>query len=231
MRKDTKDLDRVFHAVYAIYFLRYWRQHLADNKIKREHFITQTSFEGLEMNLVLLVKLIEIGKIHLLWEISTQNNENFFRTIRSFSPMESMMATCSLKGFMSKVHRIQIEKKLIKEIEEKFDWKKNESSENPQNEIYSIEDIDNEIKKAIQKAQCEAKSLRIQSNSFDLNKFISKVDFEITLTENDTFNDDFLDIDNDCINLSALEENDNVENIENIIVKDIELLNDYSCEY
>lgn len=223
VNEDTNDLDRIFHAVFAVYFLRIWRQFLINNKMNKQHFITQSAFEGLEIDLVLLVRLIVIEKIVHLPDICTQHLEKFFRKVRSFSPMESMMATCSLKGFISKVHRIQLEGILLSKFEESF-WKKNvKVNVQVHQEKFSNELLDCTMKKAMKQADDEAAKLGIICDKVDIESFFSSRYASQNDNDDDpyAYDEDFLNATGAQIDLSSIDDI-NLETIEDLTVESIQ---------
>lgn len=234
--ENTSDLDRIFHAVFVVYFLRIWRQYLKDKKIVKQHFITQPSFEGLEIDLVLLVRLIILHKVHELPDISTQHLEKYFRKVRSFSPMESMMATCSLKGFMTKSHRIQLEAILLNKFKETFGVKVNDVNLVNEREKISEYLLDCTLKKAIKQAKDEAAKLGMTCEKIELESFFS-TNYAPVIEEEDESNvsEDFLDVANAPIDVSLMEdenhETDEVLSIENIQYPDIQSSNIYLFFY
>lgn len=224
---DTSDVDRIFHSVFVVYFLRIWRQFLKDKNIKKQHFITQPSFEGLEIDLILLVRLIIIGKVDQMPDVCTQHLENFFRKVRSFSPMESMMATCSLKGFMSKVHRIQLEEILLNKFSENFGKKRTEVDLDAHIQTKIADDlIDSTMKKAIDRATEEAAKLGMMCSNIELESFfpLKHVPHDEKVDDNYDHEEDYLDSANDQIDLASMEISSD-ESVENLNIASIEYLN------
>lgn len=89
-----------------------------------DHFLTLNSWEGLELNLILLLKLALDDKAENIYFFNSQINEAFFRLLRSYTGMESMVVNCSMKGFISRVHRIQLEEIIMKELEDQLKFPK-----------------------------------------------------------------------------------------------------------
>ena len=53
---------RIFHAVYVVQFLRIWRQWLHDNSLSEKSFVTKNAWDGLEIDLILLIKMAMLNK-------------------------------------------------------------------------------------------------------------------------------------------------------------------------
>jgi hypothetical protein len=122
--EETSVRERIFHAVFVVYFIRIWRQWLHNNKVSTKHFMTQNSWEGLELNLILLIKLSLENKAENIYFFNSQINEAFFRLLRSYTGMESMIVNCSMKGFISRVHRLQLEEILMRELGDTLEFPK-----------------------------------------------------------------------------------------------------------
>lgn len=221
VNEDTSDLDRIFHAIYVVYFLRIWRQFLKDKKISKKHFITQPSYEGLEIDLVLLVRLIIIEKIDLMPEICTQLLEKFFRKIRSYSPMESLMATCSLKGFMSKLNRIQLEEILLEIFKKKYENNRGEPKIQQRTKL-STHLVDSTMKRAINRATEDSAKLGMTCEDIELERFFS-TNFTVQ-NENEVdygHKKDYLNAENDQIDLTLMDDFGH-ETVENLNMASIE---------
>ena len=89
--------DRIFNAIYMLSFIRLWRGHIIDKKLSMERFITQNCFEGIEMDCLLIIKLILDNRGENISENSSQQCESFFRRIRSLTGVESTIVNCTPK--------------------------------------------------------------------------------------------------------------------------------------
>lgn len=215
--EDTTVQEKIFHAVFAIHFIRTWRQWLHDSKISIQHFMTQNSWDGLELNLILLLKLALENKAENIYLFNSQNNEAFFRLLRSYTGMESMVVNCSMKSFISRVHKLQIEEQLMHELdcdgEIKFPKLLNREKHVPKAKAnlsrVQIEDI---CQSAINMASNEAHQIGMVVGELKIDLFLKK----LTITtennadnENDTDNDmreDFLNSANDFYNEANIDE-------------------------
>lgn len=231
VKKDTSDIDRIYYSVFVIYFLRIWRQYQMNNGISKKHFITQTSYEGLEINLILVVRLIITKRLKFLPEISTQENEEFFRKVRSYSPTESIMASCSLKGVMTKMHRIQLEDILLKDIKKSLNINDSHLKKNAKSSLFlSDMDIEFNMKRAVNDAIVECNKLEIYCEHIYLDSFFNPI-HENDEEENYEVDEDFLNSENPFFDVNILNEEDEEENLENIHGTEIYPLNEYSCKF
>lgn len=116
VNEDSSVRQRIFHAVYAVHFIRIWRQWLHNNNISTKHFMTKNSWEGLEINLILLLQFSLENKSENIYFHNSQVNESFFRLLRSYTGMENMVVNVSMKGFISRVHKIELEEFLMSDL-------------------------------------------------------------------------------------------------------------------
>lgn len=118
---DTAVLDRVYHLTFCVQFCRIWRHHLEinDKNDVFKRFITQNVFEGLELCLMFLLKLVSDSKAHSIHELTSQENESFFRRLRSIKGVESTITTCTMKEFSGIAHNINIEEQIMAEFHNK----------------------------------------------------------------------------------------------------------------
>jgi hypothetical protein len=182
--------DRVFNAVYVVQFLRIWRQWLYDNKLSaKAHFITTNSWEGLEINLVWLLKMIKNSTADKIFEHSSQNCEKTFRKIRSYTGVESTVVNCTMKGFISRIHKIDLCEKIMSDLEDELEFpsssKKRKTFSNektlPSNGLMLI--IGNAISEAIRKASL----LGMRCDKIELYRFLKPMKEDETVSED---NDD-----------------------------------------
>lgn len=191
---DTTDYERIKHAVYAITFIRIWGQYLLDEEISTKHFITSNALHCLEVNLLLLIKLVKSNKLQYIHLISSQNNESFFRCVRSYTGTESMAVNASMKGFISKIQRIQIEEKLMHDLKEDFYFTKLESRDKKlrlKNEVLTEQEIKEAIEVGMNEAKDACTALGMDRRNVDLRKIL-KIQ-NIIFNEDEEFDDDFLD--------------------------------------
>lgn len=91
--------DRIYNGFYAVCFIRIWRQWLYENQIPLKHFTSQNAWEGLEMLIVLLIKLSLENNAKNISILSSQDVEAFFRKLRSYTGIESTVVNVSMKSF------------------------------------------------------------------------------------------------------------------------------------
>lgn len=216
--QETTVQERIFHAVYSIHFIRIWRQWLHNSKISVNHFITQNSWEGLELNLILLIKLALENNAENIYFFNSQENESFFRLLRSYTGMESMVVNCSMKGFISRVHKLQLEELLMQELgnDKKLLFPKLLSREkhiSKSKANLSREQIEEICQSAINMANNESSQIGMTVSAIQLENFLKKADNFLEINPNEDENDpedeiqeDFLNSANDVINEQNLNE-------------------------
>lgn len=211
--EETSVADRIFNAVFAVYFIRIWRQWLFNSETSVDHFLTQNAWEGLELNLILLIKLAIENNAENIYFFNSQNNESFFRLLRSFTGMESMVVNCSLKSFISRVHRIQLEEILMAELSknEKFTFPKLISREKHQRKPkanLSKEEIEELIRKGMDHATEKAKQIGMVCDKIELERFLKVVNIVIPdeVNNENTDEEDFLGASQDVPNNENLDE-------------------------
>lgn len=175
---DTLVRDRLFYAVYTIYFLRIWRTWLLQKKYNANNFITQNAYECLETNLVLLISLIRDGKAENIHELCSQVCEETFRTLRSYSGMESTIVNCTMFGFRSRLHKIDFENKVMYAHSDSIQFPKLLSRKSivPKNpEILTDAEVESIVQKAIDMAFQKSYLLGMKCKTITLEKFVKKV--------------------------------------------------------
>lgn len=234
----TTVADRIFHGVYAVMFLRIWRQWLHDKKFSVCHFTSQNSWEGLEMLLVLLIKLAQENKAENIHLLNSQECEAFFRKLRSYTGVESMIVNCSMKGFMTRNHRIQIDEKLMFDLKERFIFPKLLAREkrrtNPKGNLRTSQ-IHQIIETAMKTAYDITKSLNMSVKKIELEKFLKPVSIDSDMRQEPSSDEeiipDFLGSENDEINIDILNEDSvdrNGSEISTLVLQNIELTNESS---
>jgi hypothetical protein len=229
--EETSVFDRIVNAVFAVYFIRIWRQYLNDNKISVNHFLTLNVWEGLELNLILLIKLALDNKAENIYFMNSQLNESFFRLLRSFTGMENLVVNCSMKGFISRLHRIQLEDFLMTELskEGKITFPKLVSREKHKktpkanlNENEIKEAVDDGIKLAIQKASQVGMNVeKLQSEQF-LKPVQPDIRIETSYEPDDDLEtEDFLRTDLDEFQSQNLNDDDTPDEIETFSLQDL----------
>lgn len=227
VNEDTSNYDRVKHAVFSTAFVRIWAQFLINEGISFKHFITNNAFECLELNLILLIKLLKANMLHYIHILSSQNNESFFRCVRSYTGIESMAVNASMNSFISKTQRIQVEEKLMSDLKENISFSKIISREKKQKiKIETLLDV--EIKEAIElglkQAQDECSKLGMNCRKIDVRSILKIPD--VAFEEGEDSDDDFLEITDEDVDIDGLIE----ENIENISVGNMQFTNKRSSE-
>lgn len=171
---ETATLDRLKYAVFGVYFIRYWRQFCEDKKISLSHFITKNTWDGLEMNLAMLIRLILDKEAHNIYQHNSQNNEAYFRKARSYSPVGSTMVNFDAHEFQQRAHKIAYEEKIYRDLPDiSFpSHEKKLSLPIRQPEEFTTEEIEQTIATGISIAQEKASLVGMQNFNVELYKFL-----------------------------------------------------------
>ncbi|KAG5683116.1 hypothetical protein PVAND_012417 [Polypedilum vanderplanki] len=140
---DTSTKERIENAFYITHFLRLWQEDLKQKRISKKHFITYNAYCGLELNLIYLVSLIQQRKLPFIFMLSSQINESFFRLLRSLTGMESIIVNSTVKGFISRLHNMQLEEIIMMDLGDKISFPK--LLKRHQQDILIQEELTNEI--------------------------------------------------------------------------------------
>lgn len=180
IKEDTEVAERIFNAVYVVYFIRNWRQWLHESKVSTKHFLTLNSWEGLEINLVLLVKMVLLNKSENIYLWNSQIVESFFRQLRSYTGIESTIVSCTVKEFTSRVNKMQIEEILMQELSRRHDLKfpkiiQREKILNKQKANLSLERINEIFLQAMDSAAQDSSKLGMNCNSLTPENFLKPV--------------------------------------------------------
>lgn len=115
---ETSTSERLFNAIYLAFFVRLWRSDLKKNKISMNCFITQSCFEGIEMNIVWLLRLIIDKRVQSVAENSSQQCESEFRHIRSLTGVQNSQINCTSRLLMSRLHKIELAEKIMFDLKD-----------------------------------------------------------------------------------------------------------------
>lgn len=124
---------------------------------------------------VVLIKLASENRAENIFLMNSQVVESFFRQLRSLSGTESMMVNWTMKGFISKVHRVQIDEKLMNEFKEFYIVPKiiaREKRQHKSKEYLSTIQLENIVKTAVDFATQKALQLGMVCTSRDLTPFL-----------------------------------------------------------
>ncbi|KAL7014186.1 hypothetical protein ACKWTF_015791 [Chironomus riparius] len=193
IEKETDPLNRLYHAYYAVSFIRRWRTDL-DNKSCGD-FITSNVWTCVELNFVFLLSLIlkELGHIIIIW--NSQPCEELFRTLRSLSSFGLTEINFSSLEVLEKINRIQILHDIAFDLRENFVLPENEkiksdsliSNDVP---VYypSIEECKTVLDKASKDAEQMCKTLKMKkieecNPEMYLNPFVSRPNNQQTFHE------------------------------------------------
>lgn len=193
----TPSLERLKYAVDAPYFIRYWKASCQENEVPKANFITKNSWDGLEINLAMMLRLIIDREAHNIHQQTSQNCEGFFRKERSFSSLGSTMTNFDALCFTKRAHKIAYEEKIYNDLDDitfpKLD--KRGSAPMRQPEEYDDDDIKEAISSGIMMAQNRALSCGITNFDIDLSNFLkppknSKKDKNEMITVDDDDDDE-----------------------------------------
>lgn len=106
--------ERIYDIWYTIFFLRLWRQWLAENGYSiNQNFITSNAYTCIELNgygiLLLLEKCRKYNtpNLFLPWLYSSQPCESNFRQTRSMTSTYSTVVNFSMNEMIKRLNRIQ----------------------------------------------------------------------------------------------------------------------------
>lgn len=237
---DLTALQRVFRIWYAVYFVRFWKDWLIQNKLSVEdNFITLNAAFCIELNAHELIKVIiycrrnNCSDAFLPPVFNSQWNERFFRKLRSMSSTYSTIVNFSVLQSLYRVKRADFlleSETILKNGTRKHAQSGNQlSSEMPDDD--SITDM---IECAMYNAMTDLNSLGIQCSEH-VGCLVQPVDLAMrneierqSCTKNTSENDntDFKEHHDDITG------DDIVDLVDLFDVPDFELqLTDYTAEY
>lgn len=172
---NTSISDRLFNAVYMVYFLRFWKFDIIKNKMLSESFITSSCYEGLEMNLLWLLRLVIDNRAHNISENSSQQCESEFRHIRSLTGVQSTQINCTPKTFISRLHKIELSEQVMFELNDDISFPVIEQREERHrriNDEIDLSDIQVIIESGIFAATEKAKEIGIYHHEISLKELL-----------------------------------------------------------
>jgi hypothetical protein len=171
---ETSSIDRLKYAVSAVYFIRYWQQDCEDKEVAKSHYMIKNSWDGLELNLGLLLRLIIDGEAHNIHQHNSQNCEAYFRKARSYTPVGSTMVNFDPAEFQKRAHKIAYEEKVYIDVEgisfPKMENRATLATKHP--EHFTDIQIEEAVKEGINLAQQRALKVDITNFSIDLKFFL-----------------------------------------------------------
>jgi hypothetical protein len=165
---ETSLNDRLHKLVFVVSFLRRWRQDLLDKKRKlTECFITENAYNGIEMNLILFIRLLVVGRGQLIILCNSQTCEHFFGYSRCESVKGSKKTNFDAKDFHQILERLQTSMFIAQELKDKIKFSESLLSQEKdirfQEEFLTDEEIDAEIEEACNQAKLYALKCGITS--------------------------------------------------------------------
>lgn len=121
-------LQRIEKIWYAVFLLRIWRQRILDSDrlTLKNNFLTNNCFSCIELNAhglaKILLRLKEMNRPELFLPhlICSQPCESLFRQVRSMTTTHSTVVNFSVKEFLDRVNRIQLQNSITLELSESF---------------------------------------------------------------------------------------------------------------
>ena len=165
---------RIFHAVYVVQFLRIWRQWLHDNSLSEKSFVTKNAWDGLEIDLILLIKMAMLNKAENSYIWNSQPAEGFFRQARSFTGIESTIVNFTMKTLL---FRIQLEERLMRDLSISLNLKfpkilKREKLHCSANAILTRNDIETIIDQAMNASIIDAENIGMRCKEVNPENFL-----------------------------------------------------------
>ena len=112
---------------YAVFFLRYWRQWIIQQRSMtvRDNFITNNCYMCVELNAHSLLAYIitirdsfpDLPECFTPWIMGSQSAEKMFRSLRSISSTFSTIVNFSMLGMLQRLHKLGIKEDLESESE------------------------------------------------------------------------------------------------------------------
>lgn len=110
VRPNIPSYERMRAGVFGVEFVRQWREYLfRNNLLSPTYRLTDNVWESLELNLAFLYRMVKDGLDHFIHILNSQQNEKWFRKLRSFTGMESTIANCTMKSFAERLKYIEFE--------------------------------------------------------------------------------------------------------------------------
>lgn len=169
LHTELTPLERVHKIWYALFMLRIWRQSVISNKTLRlkQNFMTNNCFACIELNahslvhIILRLKQMNSPELFLPSFFSSQPCESTFRQVRSFTSTFSTKVNCTVKEFLERLTKIQLQNYITHHLSGVFEFPRLGFSSFPKNhfELPSKNQIREEIRECKQLAVKDAKKL------------------------------------------------------------------------
>jgi hypothetical protein len=194
INENESDNTRLYKSMYVTDFFRIWRGDLeAKKKFSAENFITQQTWESIELSNGFLYHLYQIGKASLITICNSQHCEKTFRNARAMSSSGLTDVNFSCHDFVRRIKNIQsidILENELKKYNLNFPSKHQIPIEKVSDSDEDIDEIPNleglnaaQIISTVQKAVWEkALKLGMQINNIELKNFFKKPNLRQNLT-------------------------------------------------
>lgn len=168
-------LERLLNAWRSVFFFRLWREFVTRTKglNLKENFLTMNCYSCLVQNAHSLVLVlfylskIERPDLFLPFLFNSQPCEEFYRKTRSMTPTYSTVVNCSVKEFIARVHKTQLQGNISNTKNSNYRFPKNlKSKDFSKMKQYQLPSPD-EVFQVIERAKNEALSIAAE---FDLCK-------------------------------------------------------------
>lgn len=163
-------LERVQKIWFALYVIRIWRMYVlkSRNYNLKNNFMSIYCYVCVELNAHSLVQIIQyLGEINrpdlfLPHLYGSQQCENAFRELRSFTPTYSTVTNCSPKEALSRIGKIQLIREIIYQTAPKLTYARLNNYSNASN-VHKLPS-EHEISEVISKCKKDAINAAIKFN-------------------------------------------------------------------
>ena len=191
---DTKTVDRIYYGAYVLVFIRIWKTFLLNRQLSsKDFFITQNSWDGIEINFMMLLKLCIEQNAHNFHEFNSQKCERFFRLLRSYTSTESTIINVSMKDFITRICKIEYEEKVMRELQDVIVFPKairRSTVSRRERENINNEEIENAIQKGFEDAKKKAIMLGMDCLEINMKTLIKPVKQNCVAQEDEDDNED-----------------------------------------
>lgn len=156
MERNLTPLQRIRKIWYSLFLIRIWREFIVSRKnaTLTDNWLSLNCYVCIELNAHSLVKCIlylkKIGKpeLFLPYLFESQPCEAIFRQLRSMSPVNSTVTSCTVKETNSRISKIQLQNEIMHSTSTEFIYPRLNKKSIYTNAVYSLpsaEQIYNEI--------------------------------------------------------------------------------------
>lgn len=168
LHPDLAPLERIRKIWYALFMIRIWRQSVIKNKklTLKQNFMTNNCFACIELNahslvhILIRLKQMKLPELFLPTLYSSQPCESTFRQVRSFTSTFSTKVNCTVKEFLERLTKIQLQNCITHNLSGVFEFPRLGFSSFPKihSELPSKDQIREEIE------ECKRLAIRDATN-------------------------------------------------------------------